>query len=77
VNLLLAQYRPFIDPMPIHDWWYWLLLPLCLLFSVVYKCAKCEHVRDIPRAALGITFWVLFGMACAAAVLTVIVKIQE
>lgn len=74
---LLALYRPFLDPMPIHNWWYWLLLPLCLLFSVVYKSAKCDNPRDIPRAAVSITFWILLGMAAAAVVLTVAVKLQE
>ena len=74
---LLAQYTPFIDPMPIHDFWFWLLLPLCLLFSIVYKSVKCEHVRQIPKAALSITFFILAGMAAAAIVLTIVVKVQE
>jgi len=74
---LLADYRPFLDPLPIYSYWFWLLLPLCLLFSVVYKSAKCERVRDIPRAAVSITFFILLGMAAAATVLTIIVKVQE
>ena len=74
---LLANYRPFLDPLPIHPYWYWLLLPLCLLFSIVYKSVKCESVRQIPRQALTITFWILLAMAAAAAALTVLIKIQE
>lgn len=74
---LLAQYRPFIDPLPIHAWWYWLVLPLCLIFSVVYKCVKCESMKDVPRAALAITFWILLAMAAAAAALAFIVKMLE
>ncbi|HEY7087713.1 MAG TPA: hypothetical protein VH518_06455 [Tepidisphaeraceae bacterium] len=74
---LLAEYRPFLDPLPIYRYWFWLLLPLCLLFSIVYKSAKVQYVRQIPRAALAITFWILLGMAAASVVLTVIVKIQE
>jgi hypothetical protein len=73
----VGPYRPFLDPLPIYRYWFWLLLPLCLLFSVVYKSAKCESVRQIPRAALVITFWILLGMGAAAVVLTVIVKVQE
>jgi hypothetical protein len=73
----LLSYTPFVDPMPIHDWWFWLLLPLCLLFSVVYKSVKCEHVSQIPRAALSITLVILAGMAAAALVLTIVVKVQE
>ena len=75
--ILLAQYRPFIDPLPIYPYWYWLLLPLCLLFSIVYKSVKCEKVEQVPRAALAITFWILVGIAAAAAGLAIIVKVLE
>jgi hypothetical protein len=74
---MLAEYRPFVDPLPIYSYWYWLLLPLCLLFSVVYKAVKCETMSQVPKAALAITFWILLGMAAAAATLAVIVKVLE
>jgi membrane protein YdbS with pleckstrin-like domain len=75
LHILLAQtYRPFYTPLPIYDYWYWLLLPLCLLFSIVYKAVKCESVKQVPRQALSITIWILLGMAAAAAVLTILVK---
>jgi hypothetical protein len=81
IHFLLAQasqpYRPFIDPLPIYAYWYWLLLPLCLLFSIVYKAVKCESMADVPKQALNITFWILFGMACAAAGLAVVVKVIQ
>ncbi len=75
--ILLAQYRPFLDPLPIYAWWYWLLLPLVLLFSVVYKAVKCDSMKQVPKAALGITLWILIGMAAAAAALAGIVKVLE
>ena len=75
--LLLAQYRPLVDPLPVAGYWYWALLPLCLIFSVVYKAVKCESMRQVPKAALAITFWILLGMAAAAAVLAVLVKVLE
>jgi hypothetical protein len=70
-------YRLFIDPLPIYRYWFWLLIPLCVLFSIVYKAVKCESMRQVPRAALESTFWVLSGMAAAAAVLAGIVKILQ
>lgn len=80
MSLLLPiafAYRPFVDPLPIYSYWYWLLLPLCLLFSVVYKAVKCENLADIPRQTLNITFLILLGMASAAAGLALIVWIQQ
>jgi len=74
---LLAQYRPFIDPLPIYPYWYWLLVPLCMLFSIVYKAVKCESMSHVPKQALAITFWILLGMAAVAGALAVIVKVLE
>jgi hypothetical protein len=77
ISLLAQAYRPFLDPLPIYAYWYWLLLPLCLMFSVVYKSVKCETMREVPRQALSIAFWILLAMAAAAVVLTLIVKLLE
>ncbi|HVT87570.1 MAG TPA: hypothetical protein VHD56_01850 [Tepidisphaeraceae bacterium] len=73
MNLTLA-YRLFVDPLPIYSYWYWLLIPLCLLFSIVYKAVKCDDMSQVPRAALASTFYILLGMAAAAAVLAGVVK---
>jgi hypothetical protein len=71
------SYRMFIDPLPIYRYWYWLLLPLCVLFSVVYKAVKCESMKEVPRQAISITFWILLGMASAAVGLALVVKILQ
>lgn len=77
MSSLLADYRFFIDPLPIFNYWYWLLLPLCLLFSIVYKAVKCETMKEVPRAAIEITLWILLGMGAAAAVLAGVVKVLQ
>jgi hypothetical protein len=72
---LLAAYKPFLDPLPIWDYWPLLLLPLVVAVSVVYKSIKCKSMTTVPREAAGITFWILLGMICAAAGLCGIVVI--
>ena len=56
---LTPAYRPFLDPLPVWSdkVWPWLLLPLCLAVSVVYKSIKCRSMRQVPREALVITGW--------------------
>ncbi len=71
----LAQYRPFITPLPVWDVWYLLLLPLCIVVAVVYKSIKCHSMRDVPKQAALITLWILGGMAAAAIVLALIVRV--
>lgn len=71
----LAQYRIFVDPLPIYAYWAWLLIPLCLLFSVVYKTVKVENLQELPRQILSGTVWIIVGMSAAAIVLAGIVKV--
>ena len=69
------SYRPFLSPLPVYDYWIWLLIPLCLGVSIVYKAIRCQTVREVPKEAALITLWILGGMAAAAAVLALIVKV--
>ncbi|MFT3785588.1 MAG: hypothetical protein QM770_05415 [Tepidisphaeraceae bacterium] len=68
---VLAQYsyRPFVTPLPIWDYWFALLVPLCIGVAVVYKSAKCHTMRDVPREASVITLWIIASMIGAAMLL--------
>ncbi len=81
---LLAQeavggeaFKPFWQPLPVWDYWYLLLLPLCLGVSVVYKSIKCHEMRQVPREAGVIFVMILLGIAVAAAALMLIVRLME
>lgn len=39
-----------------------LVLPLCLSISVVYKTIRCERLKDMPIAALGLWVTIILGM---------------
>ncbi len=67
-------YVPFLQPLPIWDYWYLLLLPLCTGVAVVYKAIKTHEVRRIPWEATVITLWILSGMIGAAIALALIVQ---
>lgn len=68
---MLAAYVPFVTPLPIADYWAWLLLPLCVAVAVVYKTIKCYRVRQVPWEATVITLWILASMAGVAAAILV------
>ncbi len=64
----------FMKPLPVWDYWYLLLLPLCAAVAIVYKSMKAEELKDLPKR-IAINFaWIVFGMVCAAAVLGVVVR---
>jgi hypothetical protein len=85
IALLLAQatdaaapaFRPFWQPLPVWDYWYLLLLPLCLGVSIVYKSLKCREMRQVPREAAVIFVMILLGMVTAAAGLLMLVWLME
>jgi type VI protein secretion system component VasK len=67
--MVLAQafvYRPFLTPLPIWDYWMWLILPLCVAVGVVWKCMKCRRLSDLPFEAGRVTLWIIAGLTFAA-----------
>ena len=39
-----------------------LMLPLCLSIALVYKTIRCERLRNIPMATLGLWATIVLGM---------------
>jgi hypothetical protein len=70
----LLAYTPFMQPLKVWDYWPWLLLPLCLGVSIVYKSVREESMSRVPAEALKATFWIVAGMAAAAAGLFLMVR---
>ncbi|MBC7785396.1 MAG: hypothetical protein H7144_16305 [Burkholderiales bacterium] len=61
---LLAEYnyRPFLTPLPVWDYWVLLLIPLCAGIAIVYKTIKCRYVSQVPKEALILTLFILAAM---------------
>jgi hypothetical protein len=74
LSILANDYVPFVYPLPIWDYWPWLILPLCAGVAIVYKSVKCGTMKEVPREALVIFVWMLVGFACAAGALAGVVK---
>lgn len=65
----------FSKPMPIWDYWYLLILPLCMGVALVYKAIRLDDMRQVPKQAVVIFLWILGGMGLAAAILAGLVKL--
>jgi len=74
-HFVADDYVPFIYPLPIWDYWPWLILPLCAGVAIVYKSVKCHSMRSVPKEALQIFTVILVGMAAAAGALAGVVKL--
>ena len=71
------QYQPFKKPAPVWDYWYLLLLPLCLAISIVYKSVRCESMRRVPRDALVLFAFIIVVMVASAGALAAVVQLLE
>lgn len=68
-------YRPFLEPLPIDDYWLWLLLPLVIVTCLIYKTVKTDDLRKLPRQTTNLIAQVLIFMALAAAALWLITQL--
>jgi hypothetical protein len=61
MNLILA-WRPFLDPLELHQYWWAFLLPLALGVSFTYKAVRVANLSDLPRQTFIMTAQVILGM---------------
>lgn len=54
-GLLTLAYRPLLDPLPVHDAWYWLLIPMAFFLSLGWKAVRVGDTRRLLRETLAMT----------------------
>ena len=60
--LLPLAYRPFLDPLPLNQYWFWLLIPLALFIAAGYKAVRVLDMRDYPRDVAVFTVQIIVGI---------------
>jgi hypothetical protein len=68
-------WRPFHTPMPVWDYWFWLLLPLAAGVALAYKTTKCAEAGSIPREAALLAVWIIGGLVAAAAAVAIVARL--
>jgi hypothetical protein len=59
---LPLAYRPFLDPLNLHQHWYLLLIPVAFFLSLAYKAVRVHDLRALPRQTLSMTIQVILSM---------------
>ncbi len=59
----------FGQPLPVADFWLWLVFPICLTISLVYKATKIDRFGDIFPAAAVMFITMIGGLALVTIVL--------
>ena len=68
-------WQPFRTPMPVWDYWFWLVIPLAVGVAVAYKTTKCAEARTIPREAALLAIYIIGGLIAAAAAVAVAARL--
>jgi hypothetical protein len=58
----LLAYTPFIDPINVHSTWFWMLIPLSLGVSIVYKALRVGDMKQYPKQVLAMTTQIVIVM---------------
>jgi hypothetical protein len=61
MSLILA-WRPFLDPLHLHAYWWAFLLPLALGISIAYKAVRTFDMRDYWREVAVMTAQIVLAM---------------
>jgi len=55
-------WRPFLDPLNLHEYWWALLPPLALGISVAYKAIRVRDMSEYPRQVVVMTGQIVLAM---------------
>ena len=59
---LLAAWRPFLDPLHLHAYWWAFLFPLSFMIAVVYKAVRSETPAAWVRETAVMTAQIILAM---------------
>lgn len=68
-------WRPFLDPIDLHNSWYWLLIPMAFGISVVYKAVRMQTLDRYWLQVLNLTVQIVFGMVLLGAATYLVVMV--
>ncbi len=69
--MFTLAYRPFLDPLPLQDLWFVLLIPVSLLVSLAYKAVRVQDMKQLHRQVIAMTIQVTLGMVLLGALVFV------
>lgn len=58
----MLAWRPFQDPLTIHDQWYVLLVPLAIGIAITYKAVRVPDPKKFWRPVAEFALMIVVGM---------------
>ena len=61
IQTMLA-WRPFLDPLDLHEYWWAFLIPLSLFISIAYKAVRVPTLNGFALVVMKMTAQIILGM---------------
>lgn len=71
----VLAWRPFLDPVDAHRWWFVLLIPVALGVALGYKAVRTTDLKRYVPEVLTMTVQIVLGMVGLAAASFVLVEV--
>ena len=73
MSTLLGSF--FAQPLPVAAYWFWLVFPVCLTVSLVYKATKVQRFAEIFPAAAILFLTMIAGLTAVAIGLWLLIRV--
>lgn len=74
----MMAYLPFVHPLVyVADYWYWFLLPLSFVISLVYKAVRLDDLDHLMRQTLVAAIKLVLAFVACAVLLWLVVFFVE
>jgi hypothetical protein len=60
--MMLLAWRPFLDPLNLHEYWWAFLVPLSIGIAFTYKAVRVRDLRELPRRTVVLAAQIILGM---------------
>ena len=69
----MPRYRPLIDPIALHEWWFLLLIPMAVFVAMTYKAVRLADMSRYWKQVLLMTAQIVVGLIALGAATYVLV----
>ena len=60
--MMMLAWRPFLDPLNLHEYWWAFLVPLAMGIAFTYKSVRVRDLRELPWRTAVLTVQIILGM---------------
>ncbi|HYD02488.1 MAG TPA: hypothetical protein VEB22_14770 [Phycisphaerales bacterium] len=72
---LADSWRPFLDPIDAHSFWYLFLVPISFFIAVAYKAVRVKTFKGYWTAVAVMTVQIVTGMLALAVAFYLLVQV--